>query len=118
MKRDRQLGAGDAAALLSAKGAAGWSVRPTDAAVFRCMDTSGQRVAAAFSWMQERDVLRSRAGVRSLLVIARSQLPRRAAVGGVEARHRRSRLADLSDVYDRFVSAWLSWRHALRRRRS
>jgi hypothetical protein len=32
------------------------------------MDRSGQRVAAAYSLMQERDALRSGAGGRSLLV--------------------------------------------------
>jgi hypothetical protein len=41
-----------------------------------CMDTSSQRVAAAFSRMQERDGLRSRASVRSQLVRSGSRLAR------------------------------------------
>jgi hypothetical protein len=52
-----------------------WCAGADGAPLRSCMDTSGQGVGAAFSRMQERERLRARAGIRSLLV--RIEHPRR-----------------------------------------
>jgi hypothetical protein len=77
------------------------------------MDTSGQRVAAAFSWMQERTgsdrapayALCSSSPVHNSRVVPLSA-GSKPGIAGADSRI-------FSDVYDRFVSAWLSWRYAL-----
>ena len=76
---------------IQAIGAAGSRLLARDAGVPSCMDTSSQRVAAALSRMRERDGVRSRAGVRLLLVPHRVSADHPADTPGLRQREPGSR---------------------------